>query len=601
MLDEGCCVCGSMDSPVQLGFNLPGTVQAHLAEKAIGAVLALILIHESLPISVIQVAARENERRTNGFHGCAHTLRSWPKAYNVIMIKVYLGLLLGALAAGFYLLVRKQGEEPIRRLVSASLPLVLAVPLANFCHGIWTAPTWNWNAIRLAPSVALLQGHPIYQPARHGPVSGHIYPPVPICLLLPAAMLPTPTSAIIAASLISFLLYAVPVAWLLGQDPEGLESTPAFGLRIYVLGLFLLITIVTPGLAGVATRVHVDGAAFGFAVLASALLYFYPQPRHGILFASALAVALSIGCKQVMAPLFVALPLWLLFAEGGQAALRYLLCLFLAGILVGGLGLVLLDPSAVWFNLVQVPGRHPQVGVFPTNLASAFLEFQEQLLLPLTFLVLAIALWWWSGELGRPGWMAKQRWSLFLLVGLGQLPLALLGRLKVGGAVNAYSSSAGFLALTLCLCLRAGWNSAAGVRDAFKVSTVVLTSVLLWISVQQTARAYLDFDPRADNEQEIATRYLKEHPGEAYFPWDPLAHLMAEGKQYHFEYGVFDRGLAGFPLSDEQFRAQIPGQPRILCVPSNRLAEISRRYLHEYHSAVQIPELPGFDCYRAGP
>ena len=56
-------------------------------------------------------------------------------------------------------------------------------------------------------------------------------------------------------------------------------------------------------------------------------------------------------------------------------------------------------------------------------------------------------------------------------------------------------------------------------------------------------------------------RYLRKHREEVYFPWDPLVHLAVEGKPYHFEYGVFDRDLAGFPVRDDHFLRHIPPGP----------------------------------------
>ena len=45
----------------------------------------------------------------------------------------------------------------------------------------------------------------------------------------------------------------------------------------------------------------------------------------------------------------------------------------------------------------------------------------------------------------------------------------------------------------------------------------------------------------SDNTQEVVYTYAVGHPGLVYFPWNGLSTLLAEGKLYHFEWGIYDR------------------------------------------------------------
>src|SRR5262249_40623153 len=102
-----------------------------------------------------------------------------------------------------------------------------------------------------------------------------------------------------------------------------------------------------------------------------------------------------------------------------------------------------------------------------------------------------------------------------------------------------------------------------------------------------------------------AYHYLKSHAGRAYFPTEPLAHLAAEGKQYHFEFGGFDRELARFTVTPEHFNAEIPADTELIGIPPDLdPAEVgSVRYVLEHHMAdfrpgPADPALPGWLCYR---
>ena len=118
--------------------------------------------------------------------------------------------------------------------------------------------------------------------------------------------------------------------------------------------------------------------------------------------------------------------------------------------------------------------------------------------------------------------------------------------------------------------------------------------------LQKNWDAFGRTDPTWQDEQAAALRYIEQHPGDAYFPWNPLEHLAAEGRLYHFEYGVFDRDLAGYPLTADHFRRHIPEDPRLICYPPRTTVgdQVTLRYLGEFRERIKVDELPKWDCYR---
>ena len=98
--------------------------------------------------------------------------------------------------------------------------------------------------------------------------------------------------------------------------------------------------------------------------------------------------------------------------------------------------------------------------------------------------------------------------------------------------------------------------------------------------------------PLWQNHNQIAYEFAVRHPGEAYFPWQPLASLFAEGRLYHFEYGMLDRFLAGYEPTAEHVRANVP--PRMHWIAGHARLWTMNQFFRDYTTEVPLPELPGF-------
>ena len=102
----------------------------------------------------------------------------------------------------------------------------------------------------------------------------------------------------------------------------------------------------------------------------------------------------------------------------------------------------------------------------------------------------------------------------------------------------------------------------------------------------------------ADNPQESAFRYVQNHPGKGYFPWTPLAHLLGEGRLYHFDYGMSDRRLGNHPITREHFWHHVPRELEFVAYFRAQDHETLEYYLTDFVLSSPIPELPGWEIYR---
>ena len=168
------------------------------------------------------------------------------------------------------------------------------------------------------------------------------------------------------------------------------------------------------------------------------------------------------------------------------------------------------------------------------------------------------------------------------------------------GSVNNFITTYFLLAAVLLLVLeraRGAGSFAALTRRALTVSAVAL--VLL--TVPQQAYFFRDFAGLRQTREEQVACFLRRHPGEAYFPWNPLAHLLAEGRLYHFAYGLFDRDLGGFRVEADHLKRFVPAGCRYVCFPQGRRAHrpaaCLEAWLEQFPRRVDLPELPGFECY----
>jgi hypothetical protein len=496
------------------------------------------------------------------------------------------------------LVFRSARDRPVlERLGRASLPLTVWVVAWQWFVDVAVQPVLRlWGGARLAPAAALGRGYDLYHPQDTGPITGWLYPPGSALAYLPAAWIADPSLAEFAGRCLTLVYYYAPVVWLILTGGAGRG-----GARWQLLVTFALLTTFSRPLHYASTEIHADAPALGLAALAVVVMGRSTSAR-GQWLAVGLAT-LALWAKQLAIPvLAIVLPVWA-YRTGGIRGFRQLV--LAAGVVsVAVLLLVMtwVDQAALFFNILTVPLRHPRRFDSFTDAYQALTRLYQSHL----FLIALLAVGVLGLVVDRPRAEKGQRrsgeWVLFGIVTLAELPFALMAYTKVGGDDNNLAFFFYFLAITCVLLLGRLLDAEGddpGSRSALLVLAVNLTLAL--VLHLQLSLALISGNV-AWSESKQAERFLRRHAGEAYLPWNPLEHLAVDKRLYHFEYGVYDRDLAGVPLTEGHFRRYIPPHPRLVCYPPKTTVgdRITLRYLPEFTRRVELPELPGWECYAPG-
>ncbi len=454
----------------------------------------------------------------------------------------------------------------------------------------------------------------MYSPRDSGFVLNTIYPPLSAAAFLPATVFSHPTPALIAGSVLSLLYFLAPVAWVCKALTHPTERSNSRLLGFYLFLGFSLLAVTRPPLV-VGSAIHADAPAIGFAAMACAMLVYAPGAstlsNKRIVLAGLFAV-LAIAAKQTMVPIAIVLPIWCVLRHDKRDVLRVLLSLAFWGFVAAVLCFLAFDLKTVKFNTIDIPKNHPWIfpGVARLNVIILILgEFVDHALPMLASLMIAL---WVIRQVsttketsprlsGLRTYLASNEWILFILIAVLLLPTAILGRIKVGGNLNSYAPPLYFLTLAL-VALILSWqratDSASETSGRMLLIPVFLVSIFSPFALAGgVIRDLNGMKPLAANQQVVAYHYALAHPGEAYFPWNPLSTLLAEGRIDHFEYGLFDRDLANLGVTQEHFRAHISPKTRVIAFPQDRDAEWTLKLLPEFRRRVEIPELPGWICY----
>jgi hypothetical protein len=267
----------------------------------------------------------------------------------------------------------------------------------------------------------------------------------------------------------------------------------------------------------------------------------------------------------------------------------------------------LFEKADMVFNMFTLVSRHPLEQHLPWYAA----QYLKQLggnaaaaglvLVPAT---LGFLKHWLGGKEHLRRLCAEQVWTLPLIVALLLVPGSFYAFVKIGGDVNSLSPPAYFLLLSAVMFLvRPDFSSRlaappepARLPVAFVVMTALVAAPLLAVRLPASLR---QADAFATNPSRQVFTYARAHPGRAYFPWNPLEALLAEGRLYHFDYGLFDRDLAQLPLTAEHLRAHIPARAEwMLFTPTATKTKTATKYLPEFKPADAPKEFAGWEAFR---
>ena len=160
-----------------------------------------------------------------------------------------------------------------------------------------------------------------------------------------------------------------------------------------------------------------------------------------------------------------------------------------------------------------------------------------------------------------------------LAVGLILLPVAVLGRVEIGGALNSFSYTLYFVAaalLMIVLRLLRLWdeNRQVACRSAGVLFLALSSIVISLHGFQRIIGDKLHLLTAERNENRAAYEHLLgRRDNSAYSPGQPLAHLLAADALPHLSLAVYDRDtLTPYTLRAPQIQAHAPANLSKICI-----------------------------------
>ena len=482
-----------------------------------------------------------------------------------------------------------------------------------------------WNDVRFSRAYALVHGLDVYGSSDSGVISGIIYGPVGFLLYAPAALWSTPTPALFTAGLISAAVTLGPAALVIRY------SAAAAGKPSWTLPLFTLTVLHFHAAAATVGvwMIHTDAAALGLSCLALYAVLHHPLGKafSPYLATAAAAAALAVWAKQTAPPILL-IPALYLLVQGASRGAAWVLGLGFAFSLILAIAFsALYGAEDLWRAMVTIPSHHSRYPGLLLHDGARVTDLIEMLCLPLAGLVCLVVLEGPDQETGggsRPSWPIRaakwgetirngRGWPLFVGTALLMLPMACLGRMKAGGSANNYALLDYFLSLGLVMLFLAvsARPSLAGKRPR-RALQGAMAVLLIWLAAPTAmglAGRLYGLPLHQPIPSATAYRAALADPGTIYFPWRPLAALMAEGRSYHTVWGVMEREAAGLTVGESHFRAHLPPTMRGIAVlgsnngtsdPHGRNVSPIRG-LPEFGCKIYDPDLPGWDVFVRGP
>lgn len=487
------------------------------------------------------------------------------------------------------------------RVQNVALLLCCLLLAAIVADRILETPFWSYNGSRLMPTFLLAHGQDPYQLPGSGPMYSTIYGPVIPVAYLPSTLFRTPNAAVIVASAVTVLLCFGAVFAL--HFANGRWRRRGSLLAFIAAGLFICYI---PCLRYSCIRPHADGPAISFAAFACAALYYRYRPSGRVaLGVSAVCAVLSVLSKQLMVPVPIALFVYLLVADGWTVAWKYAVALIVSGTVCLGAAMLVFGPRQLFYSLIWLPGHHHASGPILFEIVQS-VRMSISMALPVIILLLALSAWWALQTLSFDrlrNWLGANEWTLSMTLFIALIPASISGHVKIGGDINSFSFATFFCvcALTLLLERVAGEIAAPHWQQLANTVAITMVALLMVLEAPLAGNVYHQWKQLPRSEQNVAFEYAKSHRGESYFPWFPLSHLLAEGKFYHYAYGVLDRWMAGEQISQAHFQAYIPHSLRLVgfwaCDARINLGYDLLRLLPEFDCHSEAAELPGWDCF----
>jgi hypothetical protein len=441
--------------------------------------------------------------------------------------------------------------------------LILSIPVS-----IVRNLNFPWTSFRLAPSFALARGYALYSMPDHPPWVMVGYGPFYPIAYLPCILAKDPVTAVSGATILAYAYILVPVGLLSALVCRRLDrSLKGQGPRASWSPIFLffgLLTSFVPSLSYITTEVHVDAPALGFFLMACyGVLRAAQAGRRGSGPSIALAgvsAGLSASCKFTLLAGVFALFLFILWSLDWKRAAVFALCTVLTGGIVYGWIIARDGFSAVLLNF-QVLGNFPWVKYVPMDagtrvtdkIVTALILGREYLVsygaVIVGTLVLASLLTRQSADQETPP--ARLTVWFFLFVALMFMPVSIASFAKMGGDVNSKGLFTLPLTLAAIFALWASFHRAS--LSGNLIACAVLTGTIFISALSIVGDVvYLHFG-RSLMEESYAT--VRAYPSKCYFPYDPLAHLLAGDRFRPNMDVIYSYAMGGSPVNKAAFES----------------------------------------------
>jgi hypothetical protein len=428
----------------------------------------------------------------------------------------------------------------VRLAVRLTAVFAGAILAAWFWSRICRFPSIPWNDMRLAPTIALAQGWPVYPTPSGGTINTWMYGPLPLLFFWPASWAGTAAGALMVAAVLNFLLTLVPLALVCFAWPAG---EPGSGNLMGRTAALILCLAIWPELQ---YSVHFsDNLAIACGLLANLLLV---RARSApILWLAAVTATAAASCKQICIGIPLAHVLWLGLTAGRGAAIQHAARCIVAGALIGAAAVAMFGWEGLWFALIDIPGNLDWTAEPINRLIQAGPALALQLLLPAAIMVSA------RRRFAEPALL------LPAVAFICALPLGIAALLKVGGWTNSIHSFVLWLpavlttALTTKMPERRRWlvQLAAVITAAAIACGRLVTEPNL--KLRPELAAYREAEQLADGFR-----------GALWFPLHPLITLYSDHRYYHDEDGMYIRMKANKRLSPQQAVHHLPPDMRAM-------------------------------------
>jgi hypothetical protein len=577
-----------------------------------------------------------------------------------VVLFLVLASVVGALSWG-----QAKDRDRLYQLLAAVAPVSVAVVAISLIGSVVHGALFYWNPPRLATAFGLTHGYHLYAGRDAGPVLNTLYAPMSTLAYMPVTFARTTFGATVIGAVIGGLFFFVPVAvtlfarrvggsrlrslhafcffTMLALSSQSLKGSAFFqpidpiGFGFACAACAMLAAYVTNGAGTVRLTLSAAFAVLAvwskqtmaplilalpaFVLLSLGRKHLLRYVMHLALWGIGLSVlfVLAFGLRDMVFNMFV-LPSHHPF-RSDRYPFIYLVSMVrdcrewpIALLLLGTAIACSATRAREWLR------AHPWtlfVWVAISMLPTSYLGFMKEggrsnsMSAHTYFLAIAGALC----LLGAPSFplaestrtdadapLARWLWRVTLIVA----GTAFAGFMLLGTSGEPLRTTLLWICLWLVLLLLAASLIVPAGRALALQSAGALTAVFLTFGfaaeVAPFSLGQLEIDRASWRGPVIgAFDFASHHRDEVYFPYDPLSTLLTDGKLYHFDYGLFDRRLAGFEVSEDVFRAHLPSHMRYVMYPRWVAAadtpRESVRRLPEFSSIVRLRGFEDWDVY----